>query len=136
MTYSHAMCYAWLYLSKGVEVLPQLVHALSIPRSNVLAGEDTEAVVIDMDDLGESGLQHFSLKGDFAICCDIRLAGWTLPAVKVVLQQLSASGARIAMIDDSSDNPFACILFDSGSCRPVTVVKDDETDEVTLYSGC
>jgi hypothetical protein len=129
------MCYAWLYLSHGADALPQLVHALSIPGINVMAGDDAQAVAQDVNHLSESGLQHFALQGDFALSCDIRLAGWTLPAVQAVLLQLSATGLRIAMADDASDSPIAFILFESGSCRPVTVVENDESGEVTLYQA-
>lgn len=135
MTAAPAMCYVWLYLSQGIEALPSLVHALSIPGSNVMAGDDAEAVAQDMNHLSESGLQHFALQGDFALSCDIRLVGWTLAAVQVVLKQLSAKGLRIAMADDASDSPFDFILFESGNSRPVTVVGNDEANEVTMYAA-
>ncbi len=134
MTAPPSMCYAWLYLRQGIETLPQLVHALSIPSGHVVAGEDSQAVDADIDHLNESGLHYFVVNGDFSLSCDIRLAGgWTVPAVKAVLLQLSASGLCIAMTDDSSDSPFDCLLFDAGSCRPVTLIQDDTTDKVTLY---
>jgi hypothetical protein len=135
MTALPAMYYVWLYLSQGAEALASLTNALSIPGSNVMAGDDAQAVSQDVNHLSESGLQHFALQGDFALSCDIRLAGWTLPAVQAVLQQLSANGLRIAMADNNSDSPFAFTLFESGNCRAITVVENDETNEVTMYAS-
>jgi hypothetical protein len=131
MSAAITMCSVWLYTSKGVEALPQLAQALAIPVSHVVAGGDTQAE--DLNHLSESGLKYFLVHGDFLLTCDVRLAGWTLPAVHTALQQLSFSGMRIAMLDDSSDNLFECELFESGNCRSVTVVENDETNEVTLY---
>jgi hypothetical protein len=133
MTGSPDMCCAWLYLSQGVEALPQLVHALSIPVGNVVAGDDAQAVAANTDHLHDSGLHQFEEQGDFALSCDVRLAGWTIDAVHIALQRLSLSGMRIAMADDASDSAFAFILFESGSSRPITVVQKDETGEVTIY---
>lgn len=132
MNTAATICYVWLYTSKGIEALPQLAQALSILSSNVIAGLDEQAVAADIDHLCESGITHYPVQGDFLLSCDIRLAGWTLPDVKLALLQLSKSGIRLAMSDDTSDSPFASILFESGQYRAVTMDQDDETGETTL----
>jgi hypothetical protein len=132
-TSSFCMCYVWLYLGKGAEGLLALANALSIPDSHVLAGDNAHLAASDLHHLHESGLHHFDVRGDFALSCDVRLAGWAIDAVHVALQRLSVSGLRIAMADDASDNPFAFVLFELGTARAVTVVQNDETGEVTLF---
>jgi hypothetical protein len=134
MSDSNDMCHLWLYLGSGVEGLLQLAQALSIPSRNLINGNDLEAVSADVFHMNECGLHYFELDGDFSLSCDIRLSGLTLALVHLKLLQLSAEGLRSAAADESSDNPFAFVLFESGRSRPVTVVEDDETNKVTLYS--
>jgi hypothetical protein len=137
-TQAQAITYVWLYLAENTGegedegALARLAQALSIPSQQVFAGD-----VVQTDDrlpyMQASTLIHFSVQGDFAHSCDIQLTGWTQPAVQAALDKLSASGLTVAMLDDNDVSPFACILFQAGSRRTVTVVGDDDTDVVTMY---
>lgn len=133
MSAINTMYYVWLYLSHGTEVLAPLIHALSIPASNVVAGRDAQAVAANAEHLNESGLQYYDLKGDFLLSCDVRILGGTLAQVKQQLVMLSKNSFRIAMVDQSTDNPFECVLFDGGRSQRVMVLKNDDTDHVKLY---
>jgi hypothetical protein len=133
MVSASSMSYIWLYLSHSDQALPQLMHALSIAPSNLIDGDDAQAVAGDIEHLNESGLQYFALSGDFSLSCDIRLTGWTRARILDQLLMLSNHGLRIAMLDESSDNPFDALLFEAGSTRRVTVVQNDTSNEVGLY---
>ncbi len=138
MTSSTDMSYVGLYLApsagQGEGAVSQLAQALSIPSEQVFAGD---AVQIDdrLRYMQASTLVHFSLHGDFDYSCDIELHSWTLPAVKAALDKLSASGLTAAMLDDTDASPFACILFQAGCRRAVTVVVDDDTCVATMYTA-
>jgi hypothetical protein len=140
MTTAPAITYVWLYLAESTDqgagegevALAQLAHALSIPSQQVFAGD-----VVQINDrlpyMQASTLVHFPVRGDFAHSCDIQLTSWTQAAVEAALDKLSTSGLTVAMLDDNDASPFACILFQAGRRRAVTVVGDDDTDMVTIY---
>ncbi len=127
MNKQNTMIYLWLYLNLGLDALPRLINALSIPQKNVYAGIDPN------DNLSGSAICHFPVQGDFALSCEIRLADWNHDAAHTALRALSKSGLKIALSDDSNNSPFAHLLFETGHCRAVTVVIADATDVVTMY---
>ncbi|MEM9556731.1 MAG: hypothetical protein AAGC60_20900 [Acidobacteriota bacterium] len=124
------MLTASIYIDGAEKGLALLGDRLGIPSANRLD------FVHHQSDYGfyrrqEDAFFYTATTGDFDFAVDLTLFGWDRATLEAQLQVISQEALRIALPDESRDNPYDYLLFERGEARSISILDhEDESLEI------
>ena len=121
----------FLYVARTDDPIATLADGLSISEKNRLRyGAEVDDYTFFKR--GENSLFFAPAEGSFQFTADVNLFDLDWPALESRLLALSARGLLVAIPDETSDMPFDCLLYENGTRKPVQVIENEETGQLSI----